>query len=85
MAEVDARMAAKIKTTQDMKDKLAPMIAKFKKQLMWTKRRTYDKRPGSGPVKKKFDAKARVKKWQARVADGDVHRDRGRVRARRKI
>ena len=85
VAEVDARMAAKIKTTQDMKDKLTPMIAKFKKQLMWTKRRTYNKRPGSDPVKKKFDAKARVKKWQARVAAGDVHRDRGRVRARRKI
>ena len=46
VAEVDARMAAKIKTTQDMKDKLAPMIAKFKKQLMWTKRSTYNKRPG---------------------------------------
>ena len=85
MAEVDARMAAKIKTTQDMKDKLAPTIAKFKKQLMWTKRFAYNKRPGSDPVKKKFNAKARVKKWQARVAAGDVHRDRGRVRARRKI
>ena len=85
VAEVDARMAAKIKTTQDMKDKLTPMIAKFKKQLMWTKRSAYNKRPGSDPVKKKFDAKARVKKWQARVAAGDVHRDRGRVRARRKI
>ena len=85
VAEVDARMAAKIKTTQDMKAKLAPMIAKFKKQLTWTKRRTYNKRPGSDPVKKKFDAKARVKQWQARVAAGDVHRDRGRVRARRKI
>ena len=68
-----------------MKDKLAAMMAKFKKQLMWTKRSTYDKRPGIDPVKKKFNAKARVEKWQARVVAGDVHRDRGRVRARRKI
>ena len=83
VAEVDARMAAKIKMTQDMKDKLAPMIAKFKKQLMRTKRSTYNKRPGIDPAKKKFNAKARVVKWQARVAAGDVHR--GRVRAKRKI
>ena len=38
------------------------------------------------PAKKKFDAKARVKKWQARVAAGDIHKDRGRlVQANRKF
>ena len=79
VAEVDARMAAKMKTTDEMKKKLAPKQAAFKKKIASKKRSFYNKRPGVDPAKKKFDAKARVKKWQARVAAGEIHKDRGRV------
>ena len=86
VAEVDARMAAKMKTTDEMKKKLAPKQAAFKKKIASKKRSFYNKRPGVDPAKKKFDAKARVKKWQARVAAGDIHKDRGRlVQANRKF